>query len=261
MRSLVHILAGAALLAAPFAWADNSSPVPAEPFDVYVLGEFHDNPTHHAVQATFLEQLSPRAVVYEMLTADEAAQLRDVPRDKETLLSAIDEFHWSNLADYIDLLTRSSVIVGAALPREDVRVAFADGAAAVFGEDAQTYGLTTPLPEDEAETRAQLQFEAHCEAMPMDMMGGMIEAQRLRDAAFARAVINAVDSHGQPVVLITGNGHARRDWGVPAYLARARPDLTVFALGQSESGSLSGAFDTVTDAPTVERSDPCAAFR
>jgi hypothetical protein len=41
------------------------------------------------------------------------------------------------------------------------------------------------------------------------------------------------------VVIITGNGHARTDWGVPALLAVAAPDVTVFALGQFEAEPVS----------------------
>ena len=88
----------------------------------------------------------------------------------------------------------------------------------------------------------------------------MVEAQRVRDAHFARTVLDAIEQFGAPVVLITGNGHARTDWGVPTYLVRVAPDLKVYSVGQSEEGRIAGAFDRVEDAPAVERADPCAAF-
>ncbi|MEL7256204.1 MAG: ChaN family lipoprotein, partial [Pseudomonadota bacterium] len=46
--------------------------------DVLILGEFHDNPTHHAVQADAVRVIAPKAVVFEMLTPAEAAQLAAV---------------------------------------------------------------------------------------------------------------------------------------------------------------------------------------
>ena len=64
------------------------------------------------------------------------------------------------------------------------------------------------------------------------------------------------------VVVITGNGHARRDRGIPAMLALAAPGLTIVSLGQMEGTAPPDApFDLVivTDAP--ERGDPCLAFR
>ena len=184
--------------------------------DVLILGEQHDNPAHHARQAQAIRDGAPKAVIYEMLTPEEAAQLAGVDRSVEAMTAATEGFHWSNIADYADVLAHSPVIVGAALPREQVRAAFGDGAAAVFGAGADVYGLIDALPEEELATRKQAQFDAHCEAMPLAMMGGMVEAQRLRDAAFARATLEALETYGAPVVVITGNGHARMDWGCPS---------------------------------------------
>jgi uncharacterized iron-regulated protein len=143
-----------------------------------------------------------------------------------------------------------------------MRRAFTHGAAQVFGPDAETYGLTDPLSEDEQAIRELGQFDAHCAAMPFEMMGGMVQAQRLRDAAFARAVLDAIDTHGVPVMLITGNGHARLDWGVPANLARVRPSLKVTSIGQGERQEPpEGIFSwTLNGAPSPDRSDPCAVF-
>ncbi len=63
-----------------------------------------------------------------------------------------------------------------------------EGAAAVFGAAAARFGLDAPLPEDEQAAREAEQAEAHCGALPAEMLPGMVEAQRLRDAALARAV-------------------------------------------------------------------------
>ena len=77
----------------------------------------------------------------------------------------------------------------------------------------------------------------------------------------ARTAIRALDETGGPVAVITGNGHARRDWGVPSYIARVRPQLIVATLGQGEEGSTpDGGFDATLSAPGVDRGDPCAAF-
>jgi hypothetical protein len=63
--------------------------------------------------------------------------------------------------------------------------------------------------------------------------------------------------------VITGNGHARLDWGAPAALTLAAPEVTVLAFGQGEEGKPppEGGFDLVETGPTVERADPCLAFR
>ena len=255
MLAAVAILSPAAIVFSATDWRDFDG-------DVLILGEFHDNPTHHAEQAKALQAITPKAVIYEMLTPEEGAALADIPRNADSMQAAVEGFHWSNIADYAKVLAASPVIIGTALPREEMRGAFTDGAAATFGEAAETYGLTTPLPEDEQVIREQDQFDAHCAAMPLEMMGGMVEAQRLRDAAFAKAVIDAHATHGSPVVLITGNGHARMDWGVPVYLARVQPDLTLTSIGQGERQEPpEGIYSwTLNGAPSPDRGDPCAVF-
>ncbi|WP_223274759.1 ChaN family lipoprotein [Tateyamaria sp. syn59] len=255
MLAAAAILSQAAIVFSATDWRDFGG-------DVLILGEFHDNPTHHAEQTKALQAIAPKAVIYEMLTPEEGASLADIPRNPDSMKAAVEGFHWSNIADYVQVLAASPVIVGTALPRADMRGAFTDGAAATFGEGADTYGLATPLPEDEQAIREEAQFAAHCEAMPLETMGGMVEAQRLRDAAFARTVIDAIDTYGSPIVLITGNGHARMDWGVPVYLSRVRPDLDVTSVGQGERQEPpEGVYSwTLNGAPSPDRGYPCAVF-
>lgn len=257
MRHPKNLVLAVALCAAAFA-----CPTSASAQDVLILGEAHDNAAHHAVQLDWMQRQDVSAVVYEMLTPQEAAALKDVPRTASAMRAATQGFHWPNIADYAALLAASPVISGAALPRDQVRASVSEGAASVFGEGSSTYGLTDPLPADQLATRMDVQFDAHCGAVPREMMGGFVEAQRLRDAAFAREVLEAFDQHGATVVLITGNGHARTDWGVPAALARARPDMRVLSIGQSEDGAvIAGVFDQTEDSPSPDRGDPCAAFK
>ncbi len=259
MKALRLKICGAAILVAPFVFAD----VPPEALtaDIVVLGELHNYDAHHETQEVFLRAIAPKAVVYEMLRPEEAAQLEDVERSEAEIRKAASTFHWSNITDYAGLLTLSPEIIGAARAPDEVRRAFSEGAAPVFGSLSATYGLTDALSEEEQSLREQLQFTAHCEAMPLEMMGGMVEAQRFRDAAFARTALEALDRFGPPIVVITGNGHARSDWGIPRFLTRVRPDLAVFSLGQSVDGHVAGSFDFVLDAPRQADEDPCAAFR
>jgi len=123
------------------------------------------------------------------------------------------------------------------------------------------FGLDQPLdPVGQAEREAG-QMTAHCDALPEDMASGMVEAQRLRDAALARAIVAAMAEGGGPVVVITGNGHARVDWGVPRMLGRALPGASVVSIGQFETAAPEDPpFDYWIVTATVPRDDPCAAF-
>ncbi len=240
-------------------------PAPAQ--DVVILGEVHDNPAHHAEQAARVAAMGPAAIVFEMLTPQQAARITpDLIADPDAMERALGwaESGWPDFAMYHPIFSAApeAAIHGALVPRDAARAALEDGPARIFGEDATAYGLTEPLPHEEQSAREALQLAAHCDALPTEMLPGMVAVQRLRDATLARAAVRAMAESGGPVAVITGNGHARRDWGVPAFLARVAPDLEVFVLGQTEDDApLEGGFDEVLSAPAVARPDPCAAFR
>jgi uncharacterized iron-regulated protein len=233
--------------------------------DVHVLGEVHDNPTHHAAQARLTALIAPKVVVWEMLTPAQAAAIEGVDhRDLAAMEAALGwaDSGWPDFAMYhpIFVAAGDAVHVGAALPRAEVRRAVEETAAAVLGARAEGWPMG-PLPEDEQEAREDEQQLAHCNALPMAMLGGMVEAQRMRDWALASAAVAAVEMGQGRVVVITGSGHARKDWGAPALIAAARPEISVWSLGQVEGAVDPDApYDAVVTAPPPEREDPCLAF-
>ncbi|WP_298850505.1 ChaN family lipoprotein [uncultured Ruegeria sp.] len=233
--------------------------------DVVILGEVHDNPRHHLVQAEALEAISPSAVVWEMVTEEGAQRLaQKAVADPEELNRILKwaESGWPPLSMYYPVFEASSApVYGAMVPRSAARAAMERGAATALGADAARYGLTVPLTPEEQAAREADQLAAHCDALPTEMLPQMVAIQRLRDAVLARAVVRAMEETGGPVAVITGNGHARKDRGVPTYLARLQPGWKVVTVGQSEDGVIDGGFDVVIDSPTVEREDPCAAFQ
>ncbi|MHA7827663.1 MAG: ChaN family lipoprotein [Roseovarius sp.] len=234
--------------------------------DVLILGEVHDNPAHHQVQAEMVAAFAPKALVFEMLTPAQADVVTPENRGDRAALAKALEWEasgWPDFDYYHPIFTAApeARIFGAQVPRAAARKVFEDGLGAVFSGDGAAYGLTEPLPEDEQATREALQMEAHCDALPEAMLPGMVAVQRLRDAELAHGVMRAIEATGGPVAVITGNGHARRDWGVPSYFARIAPDLELRVIGQTEDGrALEGGFDEVLSAPMVAREDPCKAF-
>ncbi|WP_422071919.1 ChaN family lipoprotein [Tranquillimonas rosea] len=233
--------------------------------DVVIMGERHDNPVHHVNQAAWIARLQPAAVVFEMLTPDLA--LTAESNSDPAVLGAVlrwEERGWPDFTMYYPVFraAREAAIFGGGVPTEEARLAVSDGAASVMGPAAEMFGLDLPLSDEEQATREEDQATAHCDALPDDVLPGMVEAQRLRDAALARAVIAAMAETGGPVAVVTGNGHARRDRGVPAALEAAGQSFEVLSIGQLEApaeGAVPYDVWTVTDAP--ERPDPCEAFR
>ena len=227
--------------------------------DIVLLGEVHDNPDAHLGQAAALRDLRPTAVVFEMLTAEEAAR---ADADRNQIAAAWDASGWRDFPIYAPIFDAlgEARIVGAAAPRKAVRSVYSEGAAALFGADAARFGLDADLPEEQQKLRMQLQFEAHCEAMPLERMAGMVAVQRYRDAVFARAALEALEIYGPPVAVIAGNGHARTDWGVPAVIAKAAPEVTTHAIGFVEDDT-GMPFDDIRIVPPAERDDPCATLK
>ena len=235
--------------------------------EILVLGEIHDNADHHLNQARAVAALDPAALVFEMLTPDQAARATpDLRGDAAELEAALgwNASGWPDFALYWPVFAAApeAKILGAAVPREAARRAFEAPLAEVFGPDAPRFGLDLPLPPEDQAQREADQQAAHCDALPEAMLPGMVAAQRLRDGALAAAALAALEETGGPVAVITGSGHARKDIGVPALLRLAAPVVKVVALGQIErpaDGPQPFDLWIVTD-PTP-REDPCAAFR
>jgi uncharacterized iron-regulated protein len=234
------------------------------PADVVILGEVHDNPQHHVNQARAVAALQPRALVFEMLTPEQAAR---TPADRGDLAEMERAYGWAasgwpDFSMYHPIITASDAVVyGGDLPPGEARRAVTEDPATLFGPDAARYGLTEALAPQDQTAREADQRSAHCNALPESMLPGMVAAQRLRDAALARAIVQAFDDTGGPVAVITGSGHARSDLGIPAVLRLAAPSLRVLSIGQIEGDAPEAQpFDLWIVTEATPRSDPCAAF-
>jgi uncharacterized iron-regulated protein len=243
---------------------------------IVVLGEVHDNPVHHARQARLVRHLRPQGMAFEMVpsASEEGIQVFLAQGgSRRGIGPAIgwERMGWPDWELYrpVFAAARGAYIAGGGVARSDLRTARLTGAAGVYGKGARRLGLDRPL---DAALRAEIEDEmiaAHCNKLPREAAAGMVESQRLRDARFAAAALRALlRGGGDSAVLITGNGHARTDRGVPAYLRVAGPDLAVLSVGMIEiepdadpaaaAGGL--PFDFVWFSGPVEREDPCAAF-
>ena len=240
--------------------------------DIVILGEIHDNPEHHRLQAEITEALQPAALVFEMIPQSEEDVVNDLRAkgaDREEIAAALawSESGWPDFGYYSAILEAApkARVFGAGQPVADVKRAMVEGAAGVFGPDATAYGLDLPLGAKEQAVREALQAEAHCDALPAEVLPGMVEAQRFRDAGLADAALWARTMTGDgQVVVIAGSGHADKRRGVPAALEIAAPDLTVMALGQFEAepdAALADEYDAILLSPAPARDDPCTALK
>jgi len=254
--------------------------------DIVLIGEQHDNAEHHRLQAWIVGELAKRgrpvAVAFEMIDESQRGALdgfltswrqADGVGDAARLGGLLDweASGWSDWALYQPIADAALAqpnppavpILPANLPLAQVRD-IARGGLDTPGLDA---ALAERLREAQTRDAAILAVHAtdirdsHCGMLPERLLDTFALAQYARDDAMARSLRTAHLS-GARVVLIAGNGHARRDVGVPLHLARLLPGVKVLSVGllEGEAGNEPAPFDYVWRTVGVERGDVCAAF-
>jgi uncharacterized iron-regulated protein len=249
---------------------------------VVILGETHDNPDHHALQAWMVRRLVAAGrrpvTALEMVDSDRQATLDANRSDLAGLGLALDweKRGWPHWAWYRPIaeatLAGNGVLVAANLPQEAGRQ-IAKGSATA--DTIARYGLDETLsPKDEKAMAADIR-DGHCGMLPETAIPAMVQVQRARDAAMAEAVADwATRPQVGPAVLIAGSGHARRDRGVPARLQALVPGVTPLVIAfveagdderdpaqASKRGDGAASFDAVWFTAPAPREDPCAQFQ
>lgn len=258
-----------------------------------ILGERHDNPDHHDLQAWVTEQVVERgrrpAIVYEMFEADEQEAMdawrADDPADAAGLGPAVkwEDSGWPAWEHYRPM---ADTAVANGLP------ILAGNIAMDTARDVARQGLDS-MPDDlvdrlgllEADTPAILAAmtrdvdDGHCNLMPEAAIAPMVTVQRARDAHMAATMIQGLNAEGtDQAILITGNGHARTDRGVPLRLRQMGvPAEETFVIAPMEvregmtevadyadawgGEALNAPFDVLWFTPRVDSIDHCEELR
>jgi uncharacterized iron-regulated protein len=242
--------------------------------DIVLLGEQHDNPVDHVLRGALLTAFAAQrpAVVFEQFADRDTPIPRPAPdQSVEAWLDAFGfdrkGWRWPLHAPVVDAaIAHARSVWGANLSREELIPVVREGASAVRAPIRRLMDQA-PLERAAAAVMDSTLEEAHCGQLPPSMIPGMRTAQVARDAAMARALLLAgADSGQRPEWLMAGNGHVRRDLGVPRILREAVPRARVLAVGLLEWEEGGGgpaaaerrAYDLVIVTPRVQREDPCA---
>lgn len=242
--------------------------------DYVLLGEHHDNTDHHRLRAELLAALpAPVAVVVEHLPRGAAPALPPDQRGDallQTLQAAgFDARGWRwplHEPLFTTIAARGHRLLGGNLPRELARRTAREGADALPAELRAAIDAA-PLAAGARAALVDDLVRGHCGHLPPERTQNMVLAQRGRDAAMAAAMAAALlDARagrpGGPVLLLAGNGHVRRDYGVAQMLRGLQPQARVLSVGFVEAGgaATAGLFDLTWTTPAVERADPCAGM-
>ncbi|HET8538696.1 MAG TPA: ChaN family lipoprotein [Anaeromyxobacter sp.] len=255
-----------------------------EAADLVLLGEVHDNPDHHVLQARLVRTIvgSGRrpALALEMLASDlqpalDVARTR-MPREPEQLAAVWKQGGWPDFELYRPVLAAgiepALPLVAANLPRAQVRALVTDGLEAADPELRRRLEGGPELPPGAVEELRAEMMESHCGELPDEMMDPLILAQRARDATMSARLAAASGASGG--ILIAGKGHVRRR-GVPAWLALDAPGRKAVAVAfvevdpkakatadyADEFGKGAFPYDFAVFTPAAARPDPCEKLR
>ncbi|HEX4586116.1 MAG TPA: ChaN family lipoprotein [Burkholderiaceae bacterium] len=243
---------------------------------VVLLGEIHDNAAQHAVRAQALALLlragARPALAFEQFDRERQADidrvLAQAPADgvdRAEQLAALGArgWNWALYRPFLELALQYRLpIVAANLSRTDALRVSKEGFGAVFDAARQRELGLDSLPADLLRAQEEAVDEGHCHQLAADMLPALARAQIARDAALAQAIRPYLQ---RGVVLLTGNGHIRRDIGVAHFLPAQQQDRIIsIALLEHDSEDDAvppGAFDEVFRTPRQARADPCQALR
>jgi uncharacterized iron-regulated protein len=243
---------------------------------VVLLGEVHDNRAQHAIRAAALRRLledgNRPAIAFEQFDRERQADIdrarREAPPPGRTPAEHLIEqakpargWDWSLYRPFVELALEFDLpIVAANLSRADAMRAATQGFAAVFDEPTRRRAALDALPAALMAAHEQAVDDGHCNRMPADALPAMARAQIARDLALAEAIR---PHFGRGVVLLTGNGHARTDIGVPFFLNETERARTI-AIGLLEDDKAEAdwrsRFDVAFSTPVQPREDPCASL-
>jgi len=253
-----------------------------------LLGETHDNPDHHVLQAEAIRAIADAgrrpAVLFEMISEEQgpalARYLAAHPKDAAGLGAAIgwEKSGWPDWSIYRPIAETAMAfglpILPANLDRKTVRALVrpetGDGGHADL---RQRLGLDSPLPPFLDSSLRREISEAHCGYVDEGAMDGMVLGQRARDAYMAEQLLKAAADDG--AILIAGAGHVRTDRGVPYYLERLSPTSNQLSLAfievaedRQSLGDYAPAkdeeklpYDLVYFTPRIDARDPCERFK
>ncbi len=265
-----------------------------------ILGEMHDNPTHHILRAELLRSIfvhrpgqSPPvkapAIIFEHIRADQQQAVDSVAAGAGsqplpavvTQLFASLSWNKSGWPDQKIFEPLFSMVLEAHLPifagdppSAVVKKISIDGLDALPMAERTRFQTSEPLSPALQDALLTELEESHCGLMAKERFANMAIAQRYRDSRLALALSTAGTKTGS-AVLLAGNGHARKDRGVPRFFGRQglRGRPTSVMLIEVEDGredprdyvprdpNGEPAVDIIIFTPRTERKDPCIEMR
>lgn len=232
-----------------------------------ILGEIHDNPQHHQLQAWAVERIIAKGgrplVAFEMIDQSQRPalekSLQQAPKDGTALGQALawDKSGWPDWEMYRPI---AQIALDADLPLAPANLSRA------HIQTLMSEQRNAPLITDQDRAMAQDIRDGHCGMLPESAVPAMVAVQKARDEAMAAALRQSPQT-----VLIAGAGHARHDTGAASRLPPAQVLSVAFVEVKENAtdpksyaqayGTEKLPFDVVWFTRPQDRADPCQALR
>lgn len=210
-----------------------------------LLGEKHDNPEHHDIQAEILRRMiavgRKPALVWEMIGRGKQPAIDDFLEaggtDADAFADAVGwaETGWPDWKFYRPIaeqaLAAGLPIIAGNLDSATVRAISQDDLAET--DLGKTLRLDEPVPEQVMEMLLDEVYRGHCGLIPRDKLSPMVSVQIARDASLAEAMVRSAGM-ADGAVLIAGGQHARRDTGAGFHLEQRFGGKNIASIGLLE---------------------------
>ena len=228
-----------------------------------LIGERHDQPDHHRIQAWLINHVSPDAAIgFEMLDEDDAARIKGIT-EPETLRKASewDQSGWPEFSIYqpiFEAIHRRGLTVKALHPARSRMMQYARG-----GPEAHTVELTafkgfSPAGQERLRTDIDV---GHCGHANDAMIQMMVAAQIFKDR-WMTAQLKQTDAEQK--VVIAGNGHVRKDYGIPNHLSEPTLSIGLIEVVADQTvvaDYMPERFDYIWFTPRLDTLDPCEKYK
>ena len=244
---------------------------------ITIVGEKHDHPDHHRIQATLLRLLQERAaglaIVSEACTKAEDPILKEALSKEYFDVSSIPDKalrqHTARLSILYALYdTKTPLSCGDIARSQLMQLMKTPHDESILAEERRLLEAV-PITSDAESSLATMIEESHCGALSKTMMHPFIRMHRLRDASLTTAI------PGNNSLVFVGTIHARKDFGIPHYVQHRFPETPVTSIALLEvddsrihaadyipetTAAETSVYDYILFTPILSIDDPCVRF-
>ena len=241
-------------------------------YDVVLLGERHDHPDHHQLQAIILEKVGQSAFVgFEMLDEKDALRLTaGMSPDQVATATEWAESGWPSFELYrpiFNVVKRLNMTPLAIHPARNRLMNRARQPEKFANENAEYLARLSK------QGIANLQVDidrGHCGNAAGAMIDMMVGAQVFKDHWMASQISSVLNqqvdesTRRRRGVIIAGNGHVRKDYGLPNHLQLKTLSIGLIEVQKNQEKIADYAperFDYVWFTPRLDDEDPCEKYK